>query len=115
MIKILQSINLALSFIIELCAVYIYGTTGFVFGGDSLIKYALLILLPAILILLWGIFAAPKSKRRLKNPARTIFKLIVFASAALFLIINRNLIFAAIFSCAVIMNFAFVKFLKMDY
>lgn len=80
----IKSINQAVVFIMELVMVYAFGYIGYKTGSDTFSKYALAILLTAICIFLWGIFAAPKSTRRLSMPYLGLFRCSMFLTASLF-------------------------------
>ena len=81
----LKNINSAIVFFMELCMLYAFGLFGYYKGSGSLMKYVLAILLPAIVIILWAIWAAPKSNTRLESPYQYIFRTVLFLAAAYFL------------------------------
>lgn len=91
------------AFLLELCLLAAIGYWGFRFGETTLLKYVYGIGLPLIAAILWGIFAAPKSKRRLEFSYRLIFESILFILAA-FLLYNagqRSLAILFIFIIAI--------------
>lgn len=57
-------------------------------------RYLLAILLPAIAITLWAIFAAPKSSNRLNLPYLVIFRAAMFLIASLLLYLSGNKVVA---------------------
>ena len=78
---IIQSINLLLRFLLERCLLVIFGYWGFKTGQSMLIKIGLGIGIPLIVAVLWGIFLAPASDTRLKDPLRMITELVIFGLA----------------------------------
>jgi hypothetical protein len=72
--------NLALKFLLELAAFASFAFWGASVGSGA-VSVALAIAAPAVAIGLWGLFAAPRSKRRLPTAARVPFELSVFALA----------------------------------
>jgi hypothetical protein len=75
-------LNQLIVFILELLMLGILGFYGFQKGSNTLTKYAFAILLPAIVILLWGYFAAPKSAHRLPMPYLAMFRGLCFLLAS---------------------------------
>lgn len=100
----LQSANLALAFILELCAVVALGYWGFQTGDSTLVKWLLGIGAPVLLIVIWGGWLAPKSTRRLRPPVLHIVKLIVFGTAAFALYRADQPTLALIFAIVMVIN-----------
>ncbi|HEX4716087.1 MAG TPA: YrdB family protein [Ktedonobacteraceae bacterium] len=67
MTKGLKSINLALAFFLELCVLAALCYWGFQSGPGVLAKIALGIGLPVLAIIVWAVFGAPGSTRRLRG------------------------------------------------
>ncbi|GET25906.1 YrdB family protein [Prolixibacter sp. NT017] len=111
----IKQINLLVSFLLEMGLIILAGLWGFQQGESSLTKYVLAIAVPAVIILLWGVWAAPKSKRRLKNPVRTIFKLAMMALAVYFAYSSRHLGWALSFAIISILNVSLAYLWKQDY
>lgn len=109
----MKQLNLLLSFLLELVLITLFGYWGYQQGETETTKYIFALVLPAILILIWGLWAAPKSKRRLKNPIRSIFKLSLFAIGVFFCIDSGHatlaIWFAAITVANVILAFLFAQ------
>ena len=83
---LLQNVNLGLSFLLELIAVASFAYWGFNATDSTVLKFVLGLGAAILTIVVWGIFAAPKSERRLKGSALLIFKAAFFALAALALV-----------------------------
>lgn len=78
----MKALNLALKFLLELAALAAVGLWGASIA-DGVAAVVLAILLPVIVAVLWGMFAAPRARRRLPLRLRAPFELGVFALAAL--------------------------------
>jgi uncharacterized protein DUF2568 len=80
-----KAANLGLKFLLELAAI-----AAFAYWGAShspvILAVSLAIVIPAAFVTAWGIWAAPRSPRRLRRPARVVFELGCFALAAVALI-----------------------------
>ena len=81
----LKAANLGLKFLLELAAIAAFAYWG---ASHSPVVLALIlaIALPALFIAAWGIWAAPRSRRRLPRETRVPFELGCFALAAVALI-----------------------------
>ena len=113
--NLIKQINLLVLFLLEIALVIIVGYWGFQQGETLTTKYILALILPAILITIWGIWAAPKSKRRLKNPIRTVFKLLLFSIGFFFCIDTGNFVFAWWFGSIIIVNVGLAFLFSQDF
>src|SRR5204863_243055 len=73
---------------------------------DSVVSVLLAVAAPAVAVVLWGTFAAPKATRRLADAARVPFELAVFALAAAALAAAGNAALALAFAALVVVNAA---------
>lgn len=100
--QILKLVNLAVSFILELCALFIFGYWGYTTGQGMLAKIVLSIAGPAVFVVVWGLFMAPASSRRLREPWRFIVELVLFGLATIALystgLRDWAIVFAAIYA-----------------
>ena len=71
----MRTTSLALKFLLELAAF-----AAFAYWGAS-VSIVVAIAAPALAIVLWGLFAAPRSERRLPTRPRVVFEASVFALA----------------------------------
>lgn len=79
----LRRANLLLAFIIELGMLAAFCYAGWASTHILWLRLGLAVALPALAIVLWALWAAPKAgKRRLKMPALLWFKIGIFAAAA---------------------------------
>ena len=101
---LLKSINLAVAFFLELTALGAFAYWGFQVGGDTILPFVLGIGTPVLGAVIWGIFAAPKSSRRLRGSAYLIFKVAFFAVAILALIVANSPILALILAVIFVIN-----------
>lgn len=79
--EIIKSANLTLRFLLELCMLAALGYWGVETGEQLVAKIGLGTGAPLLAGLVWGIFLAPKSSRRLHQPLRLILELVIFGLA----------------------------------
>ena len=80
----LKNGNLALAFAVEIGMLAAFAAAGWASTPIVWLRIVLMIALPAIAILLWAVWAAPKAKkRRLKPGPLLVFKLSIFGFATL--------------------------------
>ena len=80
--NILKGINIALSFLLELAMLIAIGYWGYHGSPNTLTRWTLAIGLPLILVIVWGIFFAPRSNRRLPAIPGSLLSLGLFLLAA---------------------------------
>jgi hypothetical protein len=112
--QMLRAANLGVKFLLELAAF-----TAFAYWGASIGEAAFAVVVsitaPAAAIVLWGIYAAPKSSRRLPRGARVPFELSVFGLAAVALFVAVGPVAGIAFAIAVAVNAALlVTFDQLD-
>ncbi len=78
----LKIVNQLIVFIIELIMLGSFAYFGFQKGNTSLVKYALAITIPLLVIALWSYWAAPKSTHRLNMPYLALLRLSFFLLAS---------------------------------
>lgn len=76
-------LDLAAVFVLEMCALVALGYWGVESGGGPVGKAALGMGAPVAMAVVWGTFAAPRARVRLRPAATLILKTLVFAIAAL--------------------------------
>jgi hypothetical protein len=92
-----KTLNLALALLLELCMLVAYCYWGFNAGDGWLAGTLLGIGTPAAAVILWGVFAAPNSSRRLHEPWLLCFKVMLFGLAAVALSAAGQTTLAAMF------------------
>ena len=103
----MRAANLGLKFLLELAAIAALAYWGAT-TGDGVPAVVLAVAAPALMIVLWGRFAAPRSAHRLPVRSRIPFELGVFAVAAVALVIAGSPVLAAVFAVLVVINAAFL-------
>ena len=101
---ILQNINLAIRFLLELCAIASLAYWGFVTGKGAVAKFFLGIGAPVLLAVIWGVFGSPKAKIKLSLPLQLFLELIVFGIPALALYTAGKPQLAWIYGICVVLN-----------
>jgi hypothetical protein len=84
--EIIKSLNIGLAFLLELAMLIAFGYWGFQTGDSTLVKILLGIGVPVVVIVIWGMYLAPRSTRRLRDPWLSLLKLVLFGAAALALV-----------------------------
>lgn len=108
----IKTINQLVVFIIELIMIGTVACVGFREGNATWTKYSLAIILPLIVILLWGHFAAPKSSHRLKMPYLAMFRLALFLATACLLFRSHQTIMALVVALLSVVTQIVSYFLK---
>jgi hypothetical protein len=96
----MRAFSLALKFLLELAAFAV-----FAYWGAS-VSIVLAVAAPAVAIVLWGLFAAPRSERRLPLPARIVFETAVFLLAVVTLLAAGALVPAIVLAVLVAISTA---------
>ena len=97
-------INIALRFILEVCALVFLAYWGFQSSQDLLIRTLLGIGLPLFIATLWGLFGSPAAPMPFKGFHRLLLEFIIFGLAALALSFSGKPTLAIIFVIIVIIN-----------
>ena len=99
----LASLNLGLKFLLEVAGLAAFAYWG-ANTGEMPVSLLLAIVTPGAAAFAWGVFAAPKSARRLPLQPRIRFELTVFTAAVLALLSAGVLGLAVAMSAMVILN-----------
>jgi chromate transport protein ChrA len=105
-LEIIKNINKGIMFLLEVCMLIALSYWGF-HAHIGLPAYVYGITTPVLAAILWSVFAAPKSKRRLRMPYRAFFSFAIFCIAAILLyqtgLTNYAIVFIAIaFVCEIL-------------
>ncbi|MEP6988729.1 MAG: YrdB family protein [Chloroflexota bacterium] len=100
----LKGINLGLSFLLELIMLFAYGYWGFTAGSSNLVHWVLGVGVPLVAIVIWSIYNAPMSKRRLPRTPRTILEVLMFSLGALMLALAGQTQWAIVFVVLIVIN-----------
>jgi hypothetical protein len=100
----MRSLNLAFRFLLEivvLVALFLWGTS----VSDQLMFQAILGLgAPAIVIVVWALFVAPKASRRLPDPQRLAVEVVVFGAGVLAFLAAGQILLAVLLAAAAGLN-----------
>ncbi len=100
----LKSINLAVSFFLELAMLAAFAYWGFQTGESTVMKILLGIGIPLLVATMWGIFMAPKSSRRLQGTSYLTVKVVLFGLAVLALIAARQPVAGIVLAVLFVIN-----------
>jgi hypothetical protein len=106
MLELIRGANLALRFLLELCALGALGYWGFKTGGGLIAKIGLGIGAPLIAAVVWGTFLSPQAPVRLSGLLVLILQALVFGSAAAGLVATGHRTLALVFVVIVAINAA---------
>ncbi len=105
MLTSLRRGNLLLAFLLELGMLAAFCFAGWVSTPVIWLRLLLAVGLPAVAIVAWALWAAPRAgKRRLKMPALMIFKVAIFALATAAWWAAGQAFLASIFGALVVIN-----------
>jgi hypothetical protein len=100
----MRSLNLAFRFLLEivvLVALFLWGMS----VSDQLMFQAILGLgAPAIVIVVWALFVAPKASRRLPDPQRLAVEVVVFGAGVLAFLAAGQILLAVLLAAAAGLN-----------
>jgi Protein of unknown function (DUF2568) len=98
-----SAINHALRFACELAALAAVGWCGW------RIHPVLAVVFPLVVAAVWGIWIAPKARRRLPDPARLVLELVVFGAASTAFISVGQPVVAVIFAIVALLTAVLVR------
>lgn len=104
---VLESIkgaNLALRFLLELCALVALAYWGFETGSGAIAKFALGIGAPLVAAVVWGAFVAPRAPVKPPGVVVLLLEVLVFGSAAAALAVTGDRTLALAFAVVVVIN-----------
>lgn len=102
--KMLKTINLAMAFGLELALLAAMWVWAFAVLPGGVWQFGVAIGLSAVVIVLWGIWAAPRSARRLEMPWLYVFKIATFAVGVAALIMARQPVWGEVFAVLAALN-----------
>jgi Protein of unknown function (DUF2568) len=100
----LKNANLGLAFLLELVAIAAFAYWGFNISDSAVLKIVLGLGTPILAIVLWGVFAAPRSERRLQGSAYLVFEVVFFVLAILALIMVGSVTLGILFAVVFVIN-----------
>jgi hypothetical protein len=103
-LELIKGANLALRFLLELCALVALGYWGIKTGSGALAKIALGIGTPLVAAVVWGVFVAPRAPVELPGVLVLLLQVLVFGSAAAGLAATGHRNLALVFAVVVLIN-----------
>ncbi len=104
MLPVIQNANLALRFLLELCALVALGYWGFQTGQGLLSKIGLGIGVPLLTVVIWVMFIAPNAVVHLPEPIPFVLGLIILGLAAAALAAAGHSTLALVFGVIIVIN-----------
>jgi hypothetical protein len=101
---VVQSINLALRFVLEMFALGAVAYWGFKSGKDGILRWLMAIGAPVLLAVIWGVFGSPKAVIKLTAPLHFTVEVLTFGLPALALYFAGKQHLAFIYIIVVIIN-----------
>lgn len=103
--------NLAVAFLLELCALAALGYWGFQVGGGTPAKIGLAIGVPLLTAVVWGLFIAPRAVVTLPPAINLALRILVFGLAVAGLAVAGRPTWAWVLGVALAVNLALVRLL----
>jgi hypothetical protein len=103
-LEVIKGANLALRFLLELCALVSLGYWCFKPGSEAIAKVALGIGVPLVAAVAWGVFVAPRAPVALPGVLVLLLQVMVFGSAAAGLAATGHRTLALAFAVVVAIN-----------
>jgi hypothetical protein len=104
----LKTANLALAFLLELAVLAALGYWGLSTGVGTLARIGLGIGIPVVAVVVWALFGAPRSARRLQGVGLLILRVIFFGSAVVALVAASQPLLGILFALICVVNFALI-------
>lgn len=79
----MRSLNLVFRFVLELVVLVALFLWGVSVSDEPIPKVVLALAAPAVVIVIWGLFVAPRASRRLPDPQRLAVEIVVFGAGVL--------------------------------
>jgi hypothetical protein len=104
MLELIKGTNLALRFLLELCALGALGYWGFKTGDATITKIVLGVGAPLVAAIVWGTFVSPGAPVQLPGLLVLVLQVLVFGSAAAGLVVTGHRTLALVFGVIVVIN-----------
>ena len=104
MLESIKGANLALRFLLELCALGALGYWGFKTGSGTITKIGLGIGAPLVAAVVWGAFVSPQAPVQLPGPISLLLRVLVFGLAVAALATTGHRTLALMFGTIVLIN-----------
>ena len=104
MLELIKGANLALRFLLELCALGALGYWGFKTGNTTIARIALGVGAPLVAAVVWAVFVSPQASVQLPGLVVLVLQVLVFGSAAAALVTSGHRAMALVFVVVVVIN-----------
>ena len=102
----MKAANLGVRFLLELCMLAAWAVVGWHLGGAVVVRVLVAVLLPALAATVWGLWVAPRARRRLEDPARFAVEAVLFAGASVGLAVDGWPLWGGLLAAAYAVNVA---------
>lgn len=106
--------NLALRFVLELCALAALGYGGWHVGGSLWVRLLLALLAPIAGAAVWGAFVAPRARYPIGDPLRLLPEWVVFGGATVALALTGHPVLGGAFAVLAAGNRALLRVIGSD-
>ena len=100
-----------LAFGCELAMLVLLAFAGWGLGNGGLMGIALAVLYPALVIVIWSFWVAPKAARRLADPWRLLVQVALFGATGVALGLADHLVLAIVFPVIASLTFVATRFI----
>ena len=105
----MKAANLALRFLLEFAALAAVAIWGAHTGSTTVVRIVLAVAAPLAVAVVWGIWLAPRARRRLADPARMVVELVILVLAVAALAASGYPLLAAGFALVALANGAYLR------
>ena len=111
MVSAIKMSNLAVAFLLELCALAALGYWGFQVGSGMLAKVALGVGVPLLTAVVWGVFIAPRAVVKVPYAINQALRILVFGLAVVALAAAGQPVWAWVLGVTIAANLALLRML----
>jgi hypothetical protein len=96
-----RTLTATLAFLLELALLAAAIVIGLLLPAPPAVRVAAAVVLPVLVIAVWAVWVAPRSRRRLAAPSRLIVQIVLFALAVLALAVLGQVVWALVLAVLV--------------
>ena len=104
--RTMRKLNLGFRFVLEIIVLVALFLWGAAISDEFIVQVVLGLVFAGVAVVVWGLFVAPKARRRLPDPARLVVELGVFGFGALAFILSGNLVLGILLGAAAVISIA---------
>jgi|GEM_PF-5361759 len=109
---LLEYVNLAIRFLVEMLTVFIIAYWGFTFKQGFMVKISLGVILPIAIVAFWGLYAAPKAPYKVNDTIKLILEIGFIIVACSSLHFTKYSKFTILFAIVSFLNLFLMYLLK---